>query len=65
MKKQIFNLAIVAAMIGGFATGCSSEKKAGGSSDSTTVDSVSAITPAATDTAKKDTATRDTTKMTP
>ncbi|MBB6109581.1 hypothetical protein SAMN05421821_1046 [Mucilaginibacter lappiensis] len=67
MKKQILSLALVATMMGAIATGCSSEKKAGGS-DSTSTDTSKTATPAATDTAKKDTsakpdtAKKDTTK---
>ncbi|WP_162996396.1 hypothetical protein [Mucilaginibacter celer] len=65
MKKQILSFALVAAMIGGIATGCSSEKKAGDGSDTTKMDTASQSTPApaATDTAKKDTSKKDTTKM--
>jgi hypothetical protein len=60
MKKHILGFALVATMIGSIATGCSSEKKAGGS-DSTAKDS--AMTTPATDTTKKmDTTKTDTTK---
>lgn len=62
MKKQILSLALVATMIGAIATGCSSEKKAGGS-DSTSTDTSKMATPAVTtdSTAKPDTAKKDTT----
>lgn len=65
MKKQILSFAVVAMMIGGIATGCSSEKKAGDGSDSTKMDSTSqsAPAPAATDSTAKDTTKKDTAKM--
>lgn len=39
MKKNILNLAIMAAMIGSIAMGCSSAKKTGGSDSTTMTDS--------------------------
>ncbi len=64
MKKQFLSFALVAAIIGAIATGCSSEKKAGDGSDTTKMDSTSQSTPApaATDTTKTDTTKKDTTK---
>jgi hypothetical protein len=64
MKKQILSFAVVAMLIGGIATGCSSEKKAGDGSDSTKMDSTSqsAPAPAAADSAKTDSGKTDTTK---
>ncbi|MBB6127819.1 hypothetical protein [Mucilaginibacter lappiensis] len=61
MKKKILSLALVATMIGTIASGCSSEKKAGGS-DSTSTDTSKMTSPAAkTDTAAKpDTTKKDT-----
>lgn len=62
MKKQILGMALVAAMIGTMAAGCSSAKKTdGGDSTATVKDSTSTMsTPA--DTMKTDTAKMDTTK---
>lgn len=69
MKKQILSVALVAAMIGSIATGCSSEKKAGSGTDSTATDSTSMMakpdSSAMKDTAKKDTVMKDTTKKVP
>ncbi|WP_133300153.1 hypothetical protein [Mucilaginibacter terrenus] len=68
MKKQILSFALVAAMIGGLAAGCSSEKAAGSGSDSTKTDSTATMsTPATTSdsTVKSDTTTRDTSKKVP
>jgi hypothetical protein len=57
MKKQILSFALVAAMIGSIAAGCSSSKNASGS-DTSKMDSGKMTTPPATDTAmKKDTGT--------
>ncbi|PWK79310.1 hypothetical protein LX99_01767 [Mucilaginibacter oryzae] len=63
MKKQFLSFALVAAMIGAVATGCSSEKKAGDGSDTTKMDSTSQSAPAGADTMKTDTTKKDTTKM--
>jgi len=60
MKKHIFNFALVAAMIGSIAAGCSSQKTAG-SGDSTKKDTSKVVTPAPADTMKKDTTKKDTT----
>jgi hypothetical protein len=68
MKKQMLSLAIMAAMIGSVAMGCSSTKKAGGS-DSTASDSAKMKAPidtpansgADTSKAKIDTTKKDTT----
>jgi len=57
MKKQILGIALVAAITGSIATGCSSQKKAG-SSDTTMKDTTKVATPA--DTTKKDTMKKDT-----
>jgi pentapeptide MXKDX repeat protein len=53
MKKHILGFALIAAMIGSIATGCSSQKKAG-DSDTTMKDTSKLTAPA--DTMKKDTA---------
>ena len=60
MKKYILNFALVAAMIGSIAAGCSSQKTAG-SSDTTKKDTSKVVTPAPADTMKKDTMKKDTT----
>jgi len=54
MKKHILGLALIAAMIGSIATGCSSQKKASGS-DTTKKDTSKVTAPAPADTMKKDT----------
>jgi hypothetical protein len=58
MKKQILSFALVAAMIGSIAAGCSSSKNASGT-DTAKMDSGKMTAPAATDTAMK----KDTGKM--
>jgi pentapeptide MXKDX repeat protein len=50
MKKRILSFAVVAAIIGSVAAGCSSANKAGGT-DSTSKDTMKTMT----DTSKKDT----------
>jgi hypothetical protein len=60
MKKYILNFALVAAMIGSIAAGCSSQKTAG-SSDTTKKDTTKTVPPAPADTTKKDTTKKDTT----
>lgn len=67
MKKHILSFALIATMVGSIAMGCSSEKKTGGSADSTKTDSTVTTTTTTTpaDTMKKDTMTRDTTKKVP
>jgi hypothetical protein len=62
MKKQILEIALIAAILGSIATGCSSQKKAG-TTDTTMKDTSKVATPAATpvDTMKKDTTKKDTT----
>ncbi|EHQ30228.1 hypothetical protein [Mucilaginibacter paludis] len=62
MKKKILSFALVTAMIGSIAVGCSSTKNAGGTDSTTVKDSGMSTTPAVTDTAKKDTTKTDTTK---
>ena len=64
MKKQILIMALAMAMIGGIAAGCSSDKAATGSSDSTMkMDSSSKMKPDST--MKPDTMKKDTTKTPP
>ncbi|AMR33032.1 hypothetical protein A0256_17205 [Mucilaginibacter sp. PAMC 26640] len=69
MKKQMLSFALVATMIGSIAAGCSSEKKAGSGTDSTSTDSSSMMakpdSSAMQDTSKADTTTRDTSKKVP
>ncbi|ASU34641.1 hypothetical protein [Mucilaginibacter xinganensis] len=57
MKKQILNFALIAAMIGSIASGCSSSKNAG-TSDTTKKDTAKMTVPPA---AKPDTMKKDTT----
>ena len=68
MKKQIFSFALVATMIGSIAAGCSSEKSATSSADSTRkADSMAKMSapPKADTTMKSDTMRHDTTKTPP
>ena len=65
MKKQILSLALVAAMFGTVATGCSSAKKTDGSDSSSMTKDSTKMTDTAkkvTDTVKTDTTKKDTTK---
>ncbi|RKR83153.1 hypothetical protein BDD43_3355 [Mucilaginibacter gracilis] len=58
MKKQVLSFALVAAMIGSIAAGCSSTKKTDGSdttSTTTTVKDSTSTMSTPTDTTKKDT----------
>jgi len=64
MKKQILSIAFMAGIVGLMATGCSSNKAASGSSDSTKKDSMATMSKPDT-TVKPDTAKHDTTKTPP
>jgi len=67
MKKQILSFAFITAIVASVAAGCSSERAASGSGDSTMKDSSSTMsTPApTTDSTARDTTKRDTTKTNP
>ena len=65
MKNQIWGLALVAAMIGLVAAGCSSTKKTDGSDSTTTVKDTVSTKSIPADTMKKDTVKKDTSKTPP
>ncbi|MBS7563226.1 hypothetical protein KHS38_02310 [Mucilaginibacter sp. Bleaf8] len=66
MKKHILGLAFMAAIIGSVAAGCSSEKAASGSGDSTVVTDSAATTTTTDTSATRDTSAKtDTTKTNP
>ena len=65
MKKQFLSFAFATALVAAVATGCSSERAASGSGDSTSMDSSATMSTPATDSTARDTMKTDTTKTQP
>jgi hypothetical protein len=66
MKKQLLSFAFITAIVASVAAGCSSERAASGSGDSTKMDSTSTMSTTTSDSTARDTARRtDTTKTNP
>lgn len=66
MKKQLLSFAFITAIVASVAAGCSSERAASGSGDSTKMDSAGTMSTPMSDTTARDTARRtDTTKTNP
>ncbi len=67
MKKQLLSFAFITAIVASVAAGCSSERAASGSGDSTTkMDSAGTMSTPMSDTTARDTARRtDTTRTNP